>query len=713
MELVERQALKQVLQVSETCVNSLLKQFSSTQGIIKAFSDPLSDYSEILYWNPTKLKQQWCEEKFEKECRIFQMLHDYDGIVTHGECSTMFTKTLKEQDSALSLDLTVQILRESLAHNPWQFIAVCSDSSYTIEKADSLIHRFHPSNFDKKVRTSELFRVFSHEYKSGKADRASTSWIHNKPTIHVAKGIKGKGFYFPKSMALMILNAIHGDHPLNSEVVSELIEKAGASTYLSKDVVYCSKEDYENMKTIAKTVKTLLTVPIDNHPVFEIIEDPALTLEQKNVLDFVHNDSMRLSILTGAAGTGKTWTIKSLVDSLRFSGHSRLIYGCALSWQATKVLKSYTGIENCYSIHKLFNVFDIPGQSFEFPESSVFFVDESSQLDLNLLAKILSKVSQIPNSKILFIGDNYQLPPVGEGAPFKELSDCPQVPHFKLTKIHRTDSSHRGILDCANWLRTGEGDKPEPDSNKEGLHVLIRNEREVVAVASDLAVSKWTDESPPLVLAPTNELVGQLNETIRNKLFQGKKRNRHENGYKCFMNGDRVVVCQNFKASIKGCGSKEEEVQVFVTKATYGSVSLSSSALKTIGTAYLAKDFGPYVAIISSLSDINNDRINVAVSSDNLTKFFDLGYAVTVHKAQGSQNKTCIFVPTLKKHPLLLTRELGYTAVTRAKEDVFIVCTSTDRLVECVHNKAQTYSSHVKESIQEILSSIDSVSGQN
>lgn len=352
----------------------------------------------------------------------------------------------------------------------------------------------------------------------------------------------------------------------------------------------------------------------------------------------------RLAILTGGPGTGKTATMKALVDLMRDGG--RRVRLCAPTGKAARRLSEATGAQ-ATTIHRLLGW--IPDEGFEHgPDdpitgADVLVVDEASMLSLQLADALLGAVGS--RTHVLLVGDVDQLPPVGAGAVLGDLIESGAVPTVRLTEVFRqaarslivraAHSIHEGRLP---QTEAGEGDVRDFFSVSRGEADAIFSE--VVSLASERLPSHYALDPTRdvLVLAPMHR--GPLGVDALNAELRAR-RNPHGQQVpgSSLRVGDRVIQTRN---------DHERELM----NGELGVIAHHDADRETV---VFAADDGR--------------RISLGVDELGTIR---LAYAITVHKSQGSQ-APAVVVPVFRGHHVMLTRNLLYTAVTRAERVCVLV----------------------------------------
>jgi exodeoxyribonuclease V alpha subunit len=369
----------------------------------------------------------------------------------------------------------------------------------------------------------------------------------------------------------------------------------------------------------------------------------------------------RLSILTGLPGTGKTATMRALVDLLR--DNKRTVRLCAPTGKAAKRLAEATGAE-ATTIHRLLEW--VPGEGFardaDDPLTGVdlLVVDEASMLDVRLAAALLEAVG--PRTHVLLVGDVDQLAPVGPGRVLEDLIASGTVPATKLTEVFR-QAARSLIIRAAHAIHNGRhplapvaraehaidrGELPPTRAGDDDIRDFFLIERdsaervfaEVISLATRRLPAHYDLDpvSDLQVLVPMHKGpagIDAFNETLRAEL------NPDGRGVKGtpFRLGDRIMQTRN-----------NHERNFY-----NGEIGVIVANDPGRGTLTLVGDDGRRLTL-----DLNE------------TNTLRLAYACSVHKMQGSQ-APAIVIALARGHAPMLTRNLVYTAVTRSQTACVVV----------------------------------------
>lgn len=402
------------------------------------------------------------------------------------------------------------------------------------------------------------------------------------------------------------------------------------------------------------------------HRLHAIEENTGLSLDdmQRNaVMEAARNG---ITVVTGGPGTGKTTTINAMIHFFESEGMD--LFLAAPTGRAAKRMTEATNCE-AQTIHRLLEVSGNPeeegksgfGRNAENPlETDVIIIDEMSMVDLPLMYALLNAV--IPGTRLILVGDGNQLPSVGPGSVLKDIIRSQCFPVVMLTKIFR-QAGESDIVVNAHKINRGEGvilDNKSRDFfflKRQDPNVIIS----VVITLIQKKLPKYVDAKPYDIQVLTPMRKGLLGVERLNKILQeylnppDKNKQEKEIGERIFREGDKVM-------QIKNNYQLEWEI---ATK--YGMT--------------IDKGLGIFNGDMGIIRSINTYEETVTVEYDeqrtvrypyNLLDELELAYAITIHKAQGSEYPAVV-IPLLQGPRQLYNRNLLYTAVTRARKCVTLV----------------------------------------
>ena len=367
-----------------------------------------------------------------------------------------------------------------------------------------------------------------------------------------------------------------------------------------------------------------------------------------------------LTVLTGGPGTGKTTTVRGMLELFEELGLSVSL--CAPTGRAAKRLSELCG-RDASTVHRLLESVFYPDENRmvflkneKNPlEADVVIVDETSMLDLTLAAALLYAVR--PGTKLIFVGDADQLPSVGPGNFLRDLIASDFLPVIRLTKIFRQARKSDIIV---NAHRINRGEIPDLKKNSGDFFFIARRAQETLLyTVCELCTKRIPDAfSLPVekiqVLCPSR--IGPSGTNVLNHVLQAA-----------------VNPASDEKKEISsGTGVFREGDRVLQTRNNYDLFWRSVETTET-GTGIFNGEIGKIIRI-----DLKN-QMAVVLFDDKTVDYpfselsqLELSYAMTAHKAQGSEFEAVVLC-LLHVPKRLQTRSILYTAVTRAKKLLVIV----------------------------------------
>ena len=398
---------------------------------------------------------------------------------------------------------------------------------------------------------------------------------------------------------------------------------------------------------------------------FEKDNDIQLAGEQREAVRQVVSNGV--VVVTGGPGTGKTTTINAIIHMLEKKELEVML--AAPTGRAAKRMSEATGRE-AQTIHRLLEIEfireDSKRQSFAKNEddpldTDVLIVDEMSMVDVVLMNALLKAMA--PGQRIILVGDADQLPSVGAGNVLKDIISSGQIEVVRLTQIFRQAQESDIIM---NAHRINQGDHPLYNRKDKDFFMLQRAvQTEVVETLLELTTSRLPkfQECDPLldiqVLAPMRKgLLGvyELNKALQEGLnppSPAKVEKEFRQGI--FRTGDKVMQIKN-------------------------NYNTPWKIFNDFGIKY-DEGVGVFNGDCGLIQEINTgaERITVVFDDQKTVEYdygqldeLELAYAITIHKSQGSEYPIVI-LPIHSGPPMLLSRNLLYTAVTRAKDLVVVV----------------------------------------
>ncbi len=405
--------------------------------------------------------------------------------------------------------------------------------------------------------------------------------------------------------------------------------------------------------------------------------DMLLSEKQKEAIRAINDNNV--TIITGGPGTGKTTIIKSIIEIYKKKKYKIVL--CAPTGRAAKRMTETTG-EEASTLHRLLEIGKVDEESLFKKESEykgtpidadIIIVDEVSMVDMFIMSYLLDCIYL--GTKLILVGDSDQLPSVGPGSVLQDMISSERITTVHLDKIFRQAARSKIIVN-AHRVNSGkkfiEKDDPElePDSNQDFFFIKENNQEKVLEQVLSLCngrLKKFGDYDffqSIQVLSPTKK--GMLGTKEMNKSLQ-QELNPHREGEPekasmgaIFRIGDRVMQIKN-------------NYDMYWEKQDADSLEVGN---------------GVFNGETGTITNISEKEKNITVKFDdekvcwyefNELEQIEHSYCITIHKAQGSEFDVVIMVVP-QAAPMLLTRNLLYTGLTRAKKLLIVI--GNDRVID-------------------------------
>jgi len=380
-------------------------------------------------------------------------------------------------------------------------------------------------------------------------------------------------------------------------------------------------------------------------------------------------------IITGGPGTGKTTIIRSIVDlykninKLSFGTLSKDVVLLAPTGRAAKRLSTQalfpaSTIHSFLKWNKDSNKFSV--NEYSRSDAKLVIIDEASMIDVYLFDSLLKGLKL--DTKIVIVGDYNQLPSVGPGQLLKDLIEANSRDVVYLKKLYRQKNGSN-IISLAYDINDGIVDKKVFENGKDLS--LFECNNNVVDVIKEIAKKHKNDDYKEFqILVPMYKTINGIDNInmVLQEMFNPKSRSKKEIviGENIFREGDKILQLVNMP---------EERI------------------------------FNGDIGIISSI-----DRKEIIVDFDgNEVKFtpsnysmFKHGYAISIHKAQGSEFDTVV-IPVVSSYGKMLYRKLYYTAITRSKNNLYIVGDINSLKYASDNNYSDVRRTSIKEKLEKKL----------
>ena len=454
--------------------------------------------------------------------------------------------------------------------------------------------------------------------------------------------------------------------PITVEAELALLLKDGTLKYYKKDDTLFvmteevwEDEDYIARKLYSLSAEAVSLAAVDVAALIEKVEVELnisfAPLQREALFAALRSGVM---VLTGGPGTGKTTVIKALIKIFDSIGIKSVL--AAPTGRAAKRMSEATG-EEAKTVHRMLEMDKAIDGSASFCRNErnplsegAVIVDEASMLDLSLTAALCRALKR--GSRLIIIGDSDQLPSVGSGNVLSDLISSERIKTICLSEIFR-QSGESLIITNAHKINAGEVPTLNVTDN-DFFFVGREDERDIAETVATLISHRLPKtygigiKERIQVITPSRKGLGgveTLNSVLQARLNPpGKFKYEKTRGSVIFREGDKVMqITNNYdiewrKNGIEGVGLFNGDIGIIEE------VDTKEEELT-----------------------VNFDERIVHYPFDMLDEL-ELAYAITVHKSQGSEYPVVI-IPMYSCPPMLMTRNLLYTAVTRARSMVILV----------------------------------------
>lgn len=425
----------------------------------------------------------------------------------------------------------------------------------------------------------------------------------------------------------------------------------------------------------ADNVKEIKTLKKDLEKIEKNI-DIELSEKQKEAIESINDNNV--CIITGGPGTGKTTIIKAIIELYKKHGMKPVL--CAPTGRAAKRMTETTG-EEAKTLHRLLELAGISDDIDNFNtnllvtpiDGDIIIVDEASMIDMFLMNYLVKAIYK--GTKLVLVGDIDQLPSVGPGSVLKDIIESGQVHNITLNQIFRQAAKSKIIVN-AHRVNEGEsfigGKVKETKIDEENIELLDdffyineANQEKIQQTIISLCKGRlklygdYDFFNNIQIITPTKKgKLGtkELNKVLQNELNPSEEdKDEREFGEIKFREQDRVMQTKN-NYNILWEKENEREFKKELGSGIFnGELGIIEKINKEGKTVKVKFDDGK----VATYDNTDLDQLEHA-------------YAITVHKSQGSEFDVVILVAS-QSAPMLLTRNLIYTAMTRAKKLLIVI----------------------------------------
>ena len=436
---------------------------------------------------------------------------------------------------------------------------------------------------------------------------------------------------------------------------------------------------------ILKNAKNTKHIQKINKELKLLEEKSDIILSEKQIEAIKQINDNNVCIITGGPGTGKTTIIKTVLDLYKSKG--RKVVLAAPTGRAAKRMEEAT-CEEAKTLHRLLEIGKMKEenwikQSVEYDvapiDADIIIIDEVSMVDIFLINYLVKAIYL--GTKLVLVGDIDQLPSVGPGSVLKDIIVSGKFSTVYLDKIFRQAAKSRIILNAHN-VNKGEGFIPRnlenSDLKEDFFFINEYNQDKILSNILSLSKDRLKNYGDYeffkniQVITPSKKgLIGtkELNKYLQQELnpkAEGKKERAF--GSIVYRQGDRIMQIKNNYDIYWEKHKEQFEYGSGIFNGEFGTIVDFNEEEKQIQVLY-------------------DDEKNAWYSYQDIDQI-EHAYAITVHKSQGSEFDVVI-LPITSSAPMLLTRNLLYTAITRAKKLLIVIGSQNiiDRMIQNYDSK--------------------------
>ena len=626
--------------------NSILRYLSS--GAVKGIGAKIAQ----------KIVEQYGEESFDVIANHPDWLVQINGISRRKayEMSNDFKEKVDVRElmtfsgGAISPNMAVKICKRwgrnalgVIKENP--YILCADDTGISFKKADEIAFGLGIST-DSPFRIESGIKYAMHIF----ASRDGHTYVEKERVIDAVCKLLG----VEKEDALAVLESGEGIKGLSQLLINNI------PCVVLNELYFAEMNVAKKLIVLNKTAINFGEANIE-YIISELENSIGIryaSLQKKAIYEAVTNG---VTVLTGGPGTGKTTVIKALLHIFSRLGMSCAL--CAPTGRASKRMSEATQTE-AKTIHRLLEVSagdeytDKPRfmRDSTFPlDEKVIIVDESSMIDVPLMNSLLLAIK--PGTRLVLIGDVNQLPSVGEGNVLNDIIKSGCFKTVCLNEIFR-QSQDSGIV--VNAHKINNGLIPDLSVKYDDFFFIQKEDELIPEYIAELCKTrlpkKYGIYEGIQVITPSKKGVcgtQNLNSVLQERLNPASGEGGVPNADRVFRLGDRIMQTKN---------NYETEWR------------LENEFGRLDGMGVFNGDIGKIASVDKNVQALTVDYSGKMVEYQfSSLDEIDHSYAITVHKSQGSEYPIVIVPVSSKCPPMLQTRNLIYTAITRAEKIVILI----------------------------------------
>jgi len=625
---------------------------------------------------------------------------------------------------------TVDAIAKSLGVEPESRLRICSGIKYVLMKASASGHVYLP--YSEVIKHSEsLLEVSAESIKSTLTSMEFDEIIHieRKPSDNSGFEIVGTS---GNNEAYETYEADDANKSNETNRANQAAEELFPRVYLKElydaEISVTRRLMALSNSAILRSLRGRLSRSIEKsleNIIAELEAEQNIKLAESQKIAIEEAIDNGVMVITGGRGTGKTTIIKCIIKL--FEKNNFKVALAAPTGRAAKRMTEATGYE-AKTIHRLLEI-GFKGDELEMVflrtevnpiDADVIIIDEVSMVDILLMDSLLKAIK--PGARLILVGDVDQLPSVGPGNVLKDIITSNTIKTVRLTEVFR--QAEKSLI-VVNAHRINRGERPILNEKCKDFFFIERNNPDdIINLIIDLCSRRipaqygYDPFRDIQVLTSTRKgMVGvaNLNVELQKKLNPKTKTKREKEfpGY-TYREGDKVMQIKNNynikwkKVSSLECDNEERndlrdngEISISVLEDNFENND-NLDIFDVMNFSEYEKEnqnegegiFNGDTGVIHEI-DFEEEKIRVLFDDNRIVNYsFDAfdeiepAYAITIHKSQGSEFPVVI-MPIYPGPPVLMTRNLLYTAITRAR-DLVILVGMENTLYKMVDNARET-----------------------
>ena len=550
-------------------------------------------------------------------------------------------------------DKTIEIIK----NNPYQLIEDVDGIGFST--ADKIAVKLGIDLYgENRIKAGLVYTLKTASEREGHTYLPKDNLINN--CVEILNFSENERNLIEKCIEYLQIEGMVKNFSYHGEDISSLTKFYFQEKYIARKLYKLSYNEFEEKINF-----------IDSINLYQRLHNIQLNGEQTDAV--MYSLTKGVSVITGGPGTGKTTIVKCILEM--FKQQNKKVLLCAPTGRAAKRLTETSGIE-AKTIHRALEMNPSENEGFFHRnennplDADVVIIDEMSMVDVALFYHLLKALRS--TTRLIMVGDKDQLPSVGAGNVLRDIIESGKLHTTQLINIYRQGNDSL-IITNAHLINNGKMpiiDNTSKDFFYEQGKDLETNSETIIDLVTTRLPNYFGYRPQDIqVLAPMkagpcgiDNLNKRLQMTI-NPYFSGIELSTEFTKYHV---GDKIMqIINNYEMNY---------------------VKYEKNGMTQEGSGIYNGDIG-YITNIEP----NSHQVTVKFDDGKICKYektdlyqITLAYAITIHKSQGSEFD-CVVIPLVPGAPIIITRNLLYTAITRAKKTVVLVG-SKQILARMIHN---------------------------